>query len=168
MVRRGAAILGRMVEIDIAEEAADSADVRWCFEQYYAELGRRIGYRLDEALPLSVDELTRPRGLVLVAREGGIPVGCGAVKLLDDGVGEIKRMWVAPAARGRGVGRRLLEALEEAAVAGGRTVARLETNETLGAALALYRDHGYVEVEPFNDEPYGTHWLSKRLQGGGS
>ncbi len=145
------------------EEPADSDDVRWCFAQYYAELGTDYGYDVDTALPLGVDELTRPRGLVLIIREGEAAVGCGAVKLLADGIGEIKRMWVAPAVRGRGLGGRLLDALEAAAAEAGKTTTRLETNEQLGPALAMYRRHGYVEVEPFNTEPFATHWLQKQL-----
>ena len=106
----------------------------------------------------------RPRGLVLMARERGAPVGCGAVKLIDHGAGEIKRMWVAPGVRGRGLGGRLLVALEAAASEAGRTTTRLETNEQLEAALALYRRRGYVEVEPFNEEPFATHWFRKELE----
>jgi ribosomal protein S18 acetylase RimI-like enzyme len=153
-----------MDEIDIAEEPADSPDVRWCFEQYVDELAVQFGYEPDRALPLDVAEITRPRGLVLVVRDGGSTVGCGALRLIDDGIGEIKRMWVAPGARGRGHGRRILEALEEAAMAEGRTSTRLETNEQLQAALAMYRSRGYREVEPFNTEPFATHWLVKQLR----
>jgi ribosomal protein S18 acetylase RimI-like enzyme len=152
-----------MNQVVIAEEPADSADVRWCLEQYYAELGRRFGFIVDEALPLGLDDLVRPRGLVLIAREGHDPVGCGAVKLDMPDIGEIKRMWVAERARGRGLGSRLLSALEAEAVAAGKRVARLETNRTLTAAIAMYRRHGYVEVPPFNDEPFGDHWFEKDL-----
>jgi ribosomal protein S18 acetylase RimI-like enzyme len=74
---------------------------------------------------------------------------------------ELKRMWVADSARGLGIGRRLLAELEaEAARNGGRMV-RLETNNSLSEAIALYRSSGYVEVEPFNDEPYAHHWFEK-------
>ena len=152
-----------MERFTIAEEPADSRDVRWCFEQYYVELAGEFGYEVDTALPLSVEDLTRPRGLVLIVRDEGAPVGCGAVKLLDDGIGEIKRMWVSPAVRGQGLGGRLLEALESAAAAAGKAVTRLETNGQLGPALAMYRKRGYVQVEPFNDEPFGTHWFRKDL-----
>jgi len=153
-----------MADIVIAEEPADSDDVRWCFGQYYSELGELLDYLVDEALPLGLDELTRPRGLVLIAREDGEAVGCGAVKLHQPEIGEIKRMWVAPRLRGRGLGGRLLEALETAAVEAGKSVARLDSNGQLTAAIALYRDHGYGDVPPFNDEPFATHWMEKELQ----
>ncbi len=152
-----------MERFTIAEEPADSDDVRWCFGQYYRELGTEFGYDVDTALPLGVDQLTRPHGLVLVIRDGSEPVGCGAVKLLDDGIGEIKRMWVSPSVRGFGLGGRLLDELESAAIAAGRTSTRLETNDQLEAALAMYRGRGYEEVEPFNEEPFATHWFRKRL-----
>jgi ribosomal protein S18 acetylase RimI-like enzyme len=70
-------------------------------------------------------------------------------------------MWVSPSARGLGVGRRLLGELEARADA---DVVRLETNGTLAEAIALYRSAGYVEVAPFNDEPYAHHWFEKRLR----
>src|SRR5690606_22809221 len=76
---------------------------------------------------------------------------------------EIKRMWVDPGVRGLGVGRRLLHELESRAAARGVSIVRLETNRSLREAIALYRSAGYVEVEPFNDEPYAHHWFEKRL-----
>jgi GNAT superfamily N-acetyltransferase len=72
-------------------------------------------------------------------------------------------MWVAPRMRGTGVGRRLLEALEERARASGAEVARLETNRLLTEAIALYGRAGYREVAPFNTEPYAHHWFEKPL-----
>jgi len=154
-----------VAEIVIAEEPADSDDVRWCFEQYYAELDRRFGtgFDVDATLPLRVDELTPPRGVVLMAREGGQPVGCGGVKLVEPRIGEIKRMWVSQRVRGRGLGGRILTALEARAVEAGKTVARLETNRSLSEAIAMYRKRGYREVTPFNDEQYGDHWFEKDL-----
>jgi len=154
------------VEFTIAAEPADNDDVRWCFEQYYEELGRRFGYVVDRALLLGLDELTPPRGLVLIARELGKPVGCGAVKLGVEDIGEIKRMWVSEHVRGQGLGGRLLEALEEEAIAAGKSITRLETNKTLLAAMAMYRRHGYHEVSAFNDEPFGDHWFEKDLTRG--
>jgi ribosomal protein S18 acetylase RimI-like enzyme len=72
-------------------------------------------------------------------------------------------MWVAPEARGLGLGRRVLTELESEAAARGATATRLETNRSLGEAVSLYRSAGYVEVAAFNDEPYADHWFEKRL-----
>jgi ribosomal protein S18 acetylase RimI-like enzyme len=72
-------------------------------------------------------------------------------------------MWVAPAARGLGVGRRLLSEVEREAAEHGVRVLRLDTNKSLREAQSLYRSSGYAEVEPFNAEPYAHHWFEKRL-----
>lgn len=151
--------------IVIAPEAADSEDVRRCFELYYEELAERFqqGFDVASALPLGPGELTPPRGFVLVARLDGRPVGCGAVKLGEPEVAEIKRMWVSRVARGQGLGGRILSELEAYAAAAGKTVARLETNRSLSEAVAMYRSRGYREVEPFNDERYADHWFEKDL-----
>src|SRR5262249_37477624 len=91
------------------------------------------------------------------------PVGCGALKLHGDEPAEVKRMWVSGAARGLGVGRRLLTELEHYAAGAGVRVLRLETNRSLVEAIGLYRSAGYREVAAFNDEPYAHHWFEKRL-----
>ena len=90
-------------------------------------------------------------------------MGCGALKFHENTVGELKRMWVAPRARGLGLGRRLLLALENSAREAGITFLHLETNRSLIEAIELYRHSGYQEVEAFNDEPYAHHWFEKRL-----
>ena len=100
---------------------------------------------------------------MLLARLRQEPVGCGALKLHDGAPAEIKRMWVARGARGLGLGRRLLHDLERHAMEAGVAVVRLETNQTLTEAIALYRRAGYREVAAFNDEPYAHHWFEKRL-----
>ena len=140
-------------------------DARWCLESYFSELARRFDAGFESARSISADddELTPPAGLLLMATLHGEPVGCGGVKLHDDAPAEIKRMWVAPAARGLGLGRRLLADLEARAAGGGARVARLETNRTLTEAISLYRASGYREVTPFNDEPYAHHWFEKTL-----
>jgi ribosomal protein S18 acetylase RimI-like enzyme len=94
---------------------------------------------------------------------GAEPVGCGALKFHDDGRAELKRMWVAPTARGLGLGRRLLAELEAHAAANRVRVLRLETNRALDEAIGLYRAAGYREVPAFNDEPYAHHWFEKTL-----
>jgi GNAT superfamily N-acetyltransferase/DNA-binding MarR family transcriptional regulator len=140
-------------------------DARWCLESYFSELARRFDAGFEPARSISADddELTPPAGLLLIARLHGEPVGCGGFKFHDDAPAEIKRMWVAPAARGLGLGRRLLADLERRAADRGARVARLETNRTLTEAISLYRASGYREVTPFNDEPYAHHWFEKTL-----
>ncbi|GGV96937.1 hypothetical protein GCM10010500_41070 [Streptomyces nigrescens] len=74
-------------------------------------------------------------------------------------------MWVAPHARGLGLGRRFLADLEARAVQHGCEVLRLDTNKALGAAIGLYHFYGFQEVPAFNDEPYAHHWFEKRITG---
>jgi len=152
-----------MVRFDV--EDAQSDDARWCLAQYYAELTVRFDAGFDPSLSSVPDasEFTRPRGAFLVARLRGSPVGCGAVKVHEDGAADIKRMWIAASARGLGLGRRLLSELERHARDQGATLVRLETNRALKEAIAMYRAHGYTEVAPFNDELYAHHWFERRL-----
>ena len=79
------------------------------------------------------------------------------------GVGEIKRMWVAPSARGLGVAQRLLDALEAQARAAGLHTLRLDTNRHLVEAQRLYARNGYAEIARYNDNPYAHHWFTKHL-----
>jgi len=142
-------------------------DARACLRAYFSELSRRFDGGFDPARSISADdaELTPPTGLLLVATWHGEPVGCGAVKFHGDEPAELKRMWVSPARRGLGLGRRLLAELEAHAAARGVRTLRLETNHALDEAIGLYRDSGYREVPAFNDEPYAHHWFEKTLGG---
>ena len=107
--------------------------------------------------------MTPPRGTFLVAWRGADAVGCAGIKYPEPGVAECKRMWVADAARGLGLGRRLLDEVVARATAAGAARLRLDTNRSLHQAIAMYRSAGFVEVPPFNDEPYGHHWFRKAL-----
>jgi DNA-binding MarR family transcriptional regulator/GNAT superfamily N-acetyltransferase len=137
---------------------------RRCLRAYAAELDARFpaGFDPGRSISASPAELRPPAGILLLATLDGEPVGCGAVKFHPGAPSEIKRMWVAPAARGLGLGRRLLGALEQQAGTS-NPVVRLETNAALSEAIRLYRSTGYVEVPPFSDEAYADHWFEKRL-----
>jgi len=151
--------------VDVRVEEPTTAAARFCIGSYLAEIGERFEEEFDPARTGTADpeELTLPAGLLLVAFLDGDPVGCGALKLHDDRPADIKRLWVAPAARGLGVGRRILADLEARAREHGAEVVRLDTNRSLTEAQALYRTAGYIEVPRFNDEPYAHHWFEKRL-----
>ena len=150
----------------ISVEDPESPDAKWCLGQYFAELGERFegGFDAGRSIPADAGDLRPPRGTFLVARLDGRPVGCGAVKVTEPGVGSIKRMWVSREVRGKGVGRRLLLALESAAAGLGIGLLRLETSRSLHEAQALYRRNGYREVPAFNDDPYADHWFEKSIQ----
>jgi DNA-binding MarR family transcriptional regulator/ribosomal protein S18 acetylase RimI-like enzyme len=153
----------RAAALEIRIEPADSVDAVWCLEQYARELMERFegGYDPGKTRSASPGELTPPAGCFIVARLDGEPVGCGALKIGTNGIGEIKRMWVKVEVRGLGVGRRLIEALEEQARKCELSILRLDTNRALKEAQALYRTCGYREVARFNEEPYAHHWFEK-------
>lgn len=152
-------------ELTIAVEPPDSAEARWCIDRYFDDLGARIGASFKRTATSQIEDsdITPPKGLFLVARCNGRPVGCGALKLRDGVTGEVKRMWVDADTRGQGVGRRMLEAIERLARERGLHALRLDTNGELKEAHALYRACGYHEIERFNDEPYAHHWFGKTL-----
>ncbi len=141
-------------------------DARRCLRAYVEELSGRFDGGFDPARSISAadHEMTPPAGVFLVATLHGEPAGCGALKFHPGAPAEIKRMWVSPAVRGLGLGRRLLAELEARAAAHGVRVLRLETNRTLTEAISLYRAAGYREVPPFNDEPYAHHWFEKTIE----
>ena len=155
----------RATLIGLAIENPATNDARWCIQQYCAELNTRFEAGFDASLSISAgaQELIPPAGAFLIARLRTRPVGCAAIKLHAGAPAEVKRMWVAPEARGRGLGRRLLGELERYARDNGVEVLHLETNRTLGEAIQLYRSSGYREVAAFNDEPYAHLWFEKRL-----
>ncbi len=118
--------------------------------------------RLDNP-PLMAHELRDPGGAYLVGYEGADAVAGGGLRRLDDGVAEIKRMFVRPEARSRGVARALLEALEQTARELGYERVRLDTGPRQHHGLALYRSAGYVDVPAYNDNPFACFWGEKAL-----
>jgi DNA-binding MarR family transcriptional regulator/GNAT superfamily N-acetyltransferase len=154
-----------LANVQITAVDPEHPDARHCLAEYVAELNRRSERGFDPSVGATAlpQEVRPPAGQFLVAYLHGEAIGCGAVKHHAGGPTEIKRMWIAPPARGLGLGRRLLEELEARAVASGARVARIETSAVLTEALALYRSAGWVEVPAFNDEPFADHWFEKAL-----
>jgi GNAT superfamily N-acetyltransferase len=104
-----------------------------------------------------------PRGAFLVATSDDLPLGCVGLKGDGSAAAEIKRLWVAPAARGLGLGRGLMEAAEDAARNLAIKLLRLDTNSALPEAGRLYRKTGWTEIPRFNDDPYPDLFFEKRL-----
>ena len=152
---------------DVAIEPIDpsDADAHHCLREYFAELDARFHMGFDVATSRLPDpnEMRPPEGVFLIVRIDGTAVGCGGLKFHDDAPTEIKRMWVAPTVRGRGIGRRLLGELERRAVENGSRSVCLDTNGVLTEAIAMYRSSGYEQVDAFNDESYADHWFVKQL-----
>jgi putative acetyltransferase len=115
-----------------------------CAEQQ-AELGRRYGDA--DQRPYPVD----PDAYFMAAVAGSTAVGCGAIQRIDQWTAELKRMYVRPEYRGRGVARRLLSALEALAVSGGYATVRLETGIRQPEAIGLYESQGYMAIPRYGE-----------------
>lgn len=153
-------------EIEFAPAAVDVGEGAQLAAAMRREIaGMYDGLDLDDPrMPRAgAAELGPPGGAFIVGRRDGEPVCCGGVKRLDDRICEIKRMYVVPAARGQGVARRLLEALEDTARGLGYTVARLDTGPRQAGAQALYESAAYRPIENFNDNPVATFFGEKPL-----
>lgn len=138
-----------MLDLRLAPAAWDDADVRRLTAAQQAELRARYEGGQEPGTPPSAADVA----VVLVARDaGGEAVGCGALRPLGDGVAEIKRMYVVPAARGRGLSKLVLAGLEAAARDRGWTTLRLETGPRQPEAIALYEGAGYRPIAAFG--PY--------------
>ena len=109
------------------------------------------------------DDLVLPTGLFLVAQQDEAVVACAGLRLLPGTVGEVTRVHVVAAARGRGLGARLLGEIERLALVHGCYRLRLDTRSDLVEARRLYQRLGYREVPAFNEGRYAEHWYEKTL-----
>ncbi|AEQ50610.1 bifunctional helix-turn-helix transcriptional regulator/GNAT family N-acetyltransferase [Pelagibacterium halotolerans] len=159
-----ASALGRD-RISFEETDPRSTQARFCLEQYYEELARRFeeGFDVKRSADPDAIDMIRPRGAFILALSDGLPIGCVGLKGTTKGYAEIKRLWVAPSARGLGVAHRLMAAAESAARELGITLLRLDTNRALPEAIAMYRKTGWTEIDRFNDDPYPDFFFEKHL-----
>ncbi|MGB2567401.1 GNAT family N-acetyltransferase [Micromonospora citrea] len=144
-----------MSEIEIHASAFDSPVAQALIRAALADLGQRYGGSGDET-PVDAAEFVPPHGVFLVAHLDGEPVGCGGWRSHDDDTAELKRMYTAPAARGRGVARAVLAAVERSARDHGRKRIILECGDRQPEAIAMYTSAGYESIPNFGfyaDEP---------------
>ena len=156
----------RFREVDVT-----SAEALALLDAYFAE--RAAGFPTVQGAyrPTypTVEQFTPPAGVFLVVEGDGGVIGCGGVRRIqrrpetNEIRFEVKHLWLAPAARGRGAGRLLLEELERRALEFGAQELVLDTNASLEAAGGLYRSSGYDHIEPYNANPNATHWYGKRV-----
>ena len=151
------------ISIEESDPRGDAA--RYCLGEYYSELSRRFKGGFEVALSRDPDatDMMSPRGAFFVAMSDGLPLGCVGLKGTGSELAEIKRLWVAPSARGLGVGRRLMDAAENAARNLSVRIVRLDTNSALAEALQFYRSTGWTEIDRFNDDPYPDLFFEKQL-----
>ncbi|TFV63579.1 UNVERIFIED_ORG: N-acetyltransferase [Bacillus sp. AZ43] len=124
----------------------DDAVVQRLAAEQQAEIRARYGGKEEPGTHPSAADVS----VVLVAcDDDGSPLGCGALRALGDGVAEVKRMYVVPSARGRGVSRAVLRGLEDAARDRGWTTLRLETGPLQPEAVGLYTSAGYRPIAAF-------------------
>jgi GNAT superfamily N-acetyltransferase len=162
-------LLSRIEGLDavaVRAVAPDDEAARRLLDEFGAAIAALYpGWTPGAPPPTDPAEFGPPGGRFLVAYRDGGPIGCGGLRRLDPHSGEIKRLYVAPAARGRGVARRLLDELEAAAREIGYHRVRLDTGAGQPDALALFRGAGYEEIEDYNGNPFAAHWLEKDLAG---
>jgi ribosomal protein S18 acetylase RimI-like enzyme len=160
---------GRLTEgaEQIERVAPDDPRARTLYRDYIRdEVLGPVGFPTDdEALAGEAPpaDLVPPTGALLLVSEDRDSLAIGGVRDLDTPVAEVKSMYVAPSARGRGLGRRLLERLEEIAAAHGCRAVRLDSASHMGPAIALYRRLGYREIPAYNDGPIADHWFEREL-----
>jgi DNA-binding MarR family transcriptional regulator len=157
--------LVRMATVCFEVVDPSSAEARAAMTEYFSELDRRFpgGFDPGDTLVVDAPSMRAPEGAFVLARSDDEVVACGGVKAIDASTAEIKRMWVHPGFRGTGLGRRMLERLEQAARGLGRGRVVLDTNPTLIEAITMYERAGYRSIERYNDNPYAGRWFAKSL-----
>jgi DNA-binding MarR family transcriptional regulator len=151
----------------IAFEIVDPREERalYCLGEYYAELARRFenGFEVSLSADPQADDMVRPRGAFILAMSDGLPIGCVGLKGTDKGYAEVKRLWVAPSARGLGLAKQFMDVTEKTARELGIKTLRLDTNRALPEAINMYRKSGWTEIERFNDDPYPDYFFEKHI-----
>lgn len=152
--------------IHIGAVDPETEPARQALRSYYNDLECLIedGFDPNDASVAHAIDLRAPSGRFLVAFDGDTVVGGGGVRTLQPAIGEIKHLWVDASHRGRGLGKRLLQELEDAALELGIETIRLDTNRVMTEAMLLYRGTGYQEIRPYNRNPYAHHWFHKRIR----
>ena len=154
-----------VVDVDLRREPIDGPAGREMLGAFVDEIAALYpGWGPGVGPSAEPHEVTPPHGCFLVAFDGVDPIGCVAMKKLDERSGEIKRLFVSPNARRAGVARRLLDAIEDVARELGCERVRLDTGDKQPASLSLFRSTGYVEIDDYNGNPYASYWMEKHLR----
>jgi GNAT superfamily N-acetyltransferase len=149
--------------IEIRPEPSDSATATAMIEAFIGWAEELYGMYDRDAAPAYPRDMAPPGGIFLVAWSAAEPVGCAAFQRLDDRTAEVKRVYVAEAARRRGAGRGLMLRLEAEGRALGYERLRLDIGDRQPDAMAMYVELGYEEIPDYNGNRYASNWLEKRL-----
>ena len=150
----------------VFEEVDYSSDMaKYCLKANEEELSQRVSsdFTLEQSGVPDLSQMAPPHGTFVVARLEDLAVGCVGIKGSGGQIAEVKRMWIAPAARGLGLARTMMIHAEDAARALGIKTLRLDTNSALFEAVSLYQSMGWIEIDPFNDDPYPDTFFEKQL-----
>lgn len=153
------------IAITEASTAADLAAVRGLIEEYVHSLGVDLEFQhFSHEITHLAEVYGPPGGVLLLARADGVAAGCVGARRFDGDICEMKRLYVAPAGRGRGLGRALAEHVMTWARTHGYTRMRLDTLPQMREAQSLYSTLGFVDVPPYRDNPViGSRFLEARL-----
>ncbi|WP_104087669.1 MULTISPECIES: GNAT family N-acetyltransferase [unclassified Cryobacterium] len=156
--------------IVISAASPTSAEAQDVSTRYYEDLVGRYHQRpatrgevRDAEAGYPNGDLVAPTGILLLARQGLSVLGCAGMRVRPNAIGEVTRVFVESAARGRGLGRLLMEELERNSLEMGIRTLRLDTRTDLIEARDLYASLGFVEGEAHNSDPYANHWFRKEL-----
>lgn len=153
------------MEVRLETTRPDDAEVQALYGDFIREADGPLGIDLEAEIATGPPtELAPPDGLLLIARVDGAPAGLGGVRYLDTDCAEVKSMFVSPAHRGIGLGRRLLSELEGVARQRGCRAIRLDTSDYLTEAIGLYRSAGYREVPAYNSNRKANLWFERSLE----
>ena len=145
-------------------EPADTTTSGELQRAFFAEIAARYpGWDPSQSQGADPFELGPPGGAWVVVYIDGRPVGCGGLKALDSETAEIRRVFLDQSARGRGIGRRLLQELESRARQLGYERLRLTTGDRQPEALGLFQAAGYLDIPAFNGNHFTRHWMEKTL-----
>jgi len=138
-----------------AETEDDIQTVRELFREYEAWLGMDLCFQgFEEELAVLPGKYTAPAGRLYLVDIDGVPTGCIALRKLEDGICEMKRLFLRDTARGLGIGNKLIEKVIEDARTIGYAKMRLDTYPPkMGKAVKLYESHGFRPIEPYYNNP---------------
>ncbi len=146
-------------------QAADIPHVREMLREYVQWIGLDLAFQeIDAEIGGLPGEYAPPRGAMFVAVEGERYLAMIALRPIDKTAGEMKRLYVRPEARGRGLARRLIARLCDEARRLNYSELRLDTLPKMGEAQALYESYGFVDIEPYYETPIaGTRFMSRKI-----